>query len=107
VRYRYISIALCLMSLIPAIMGTANLRAATKMAQDLPEDHPVQAIFNIFSNEFDDVTGNYDLVTVQLVWGIKGMDRSGLVEIYSPGSTGKVVWDETFNLDAQTQQHIK
>jgi len=35
------------------------------------------------------------------------MDRSGIVEIYSPNNPGKLVWDETFTLDASTQQHIR
>merc|ERR1719204_2701365 len=105
-KYRFISIAICLVSLIPSIWATTQLQAATKGKQDLPEDHPVQAILNILTDEFV-ATVNDDLVTVHLVWGIKDMDREGIVEIYSPDNPGQVVWDETFSFDAPTQEHIK
>jgi len=46
-HYRFIFIGVFLLSLIPLALATAKLKAATKIQQDLPEDHPVQAIFNI------------------------------------------------------------
>jgi len=89
-KYRFIFITIFLLSLVPSIWATANLRAATKRQQDLPEDHPVQAILDILSEEFV-ATVNDDLVTVHLVWGILDMDRTGIVGIYSPENPGKLV----------------
>jgi len=105
-KWRFIFIAVFLLSLIPSIWATTNLRAATKTEQDLPEDHPIQAILNILTEEFE-ATVSDELVIVQLVWGILDMDRTGIVGIYSPQNPGKLIWDDTFRLNTATQQHIK
>ena len=52
------------------------------------------------------VSGKDYVAGVQIVWGLRGMDLSG-TDPWDPESTGKLVYDDAFDLSsAQAQQHV-
>lgn len=89
--------------------GTAGvgsqIQAATSTDQMLPSDHPFQRIFDIMGEEFPSSAQEAN-AKVHLVWGLAGVDRTGVNLLRDSENKGVVVYDEAFIFDEAAQEHL-
>ncbi len=88
-----------------SIYCATQLESPTEPENFLPPDHPVLVAFNLVTDAFPARDSNNN-VNVNIVWGLKGIDRRGTSR-YNSSDIGRPVLDETFSLKTvQAQQRI-
>jgi predicted RND superfamily exporter protein len=105
VKRRRIILGCFVLLLTGAATAGAQIRAATSTDQFLPADHPFQRIFTITNEEFPSSAQDSN-AKVQLAWGLKDVDRSGVNLLRDSDNKGNVVYDPSFSFDEAAQSHI-
>ena len=64
----------------------------------LPADHPTLVTANKLQDEFTADASDKDAFIVNIVWGVKGLNRDD-VSMWDPESLGELVWDKDFTME--------
>ena len=64
----------------------------------LPADHPTLVTANKLQDEFTADASDKDAFIVNMVWGVKGLNRND-VSMWDPESLGELVWDKDFTME--------
>ena len=64
----------------------------------LPADHPTLVTANKLQDEFTADASDKDAFIVNMVWGVKGLNRDD-VSMWDPESLGELVWDKDFTME--------
>ena len=103
---KYVLVACGVLLLIPFTIFAFNIGPSTKDAQILPDDHPMQRLINVFNGEFA-MSGMDPKVRLDVLWGVKGLDRDGIVSLQTPKEAGVLLLDEQFDWNKPaTQLHV-
>lgn len=95
-----------LLLLIPSAVLASQIKPLSSSEESLPADHPFQRLWTVSGEEFPSSAQTQN-TPVHLVWGIRGVDTSG-ISVLREGAAkrGQLVWDESFQFDEAAQQHI-
>ena len=94
-RYWFIG-ALALLGIAGVVCATF-IGPLTKEAEMLPDDTRLMIQLNLASKTFNAASGDKDSLSVNLVWGVAGLDRSE-VGLWDPDNVGKLIWDDSFTI---------
>lgn len=104
-KIRFLLLAVLIVLFAVSIYLTTRLQPLTESEQFLPASHPIRVAFTLLKYAFPASDTDY-VVTVFVVWGVSGVDRSGTSK-YKPTENGRVVFDKSLDLRAaETQQHL-
>lgn len=102
---RYPTIVLAVVLIAVSIYLATRLRPPVEQEGFLPQNHPIIVVENILEKAFPARDG-FRNINVNIVWGIKNIDRSGTSK-YELDNIGKAVLDNEFSLKTvEAQQHI-
>lgn len=95
-----------LLLLIPSAMLASQIKPLSRSEENLPADHPFQRLWTVSGEEFPSSAQTQN-TPVHVVWGIRGVDTSG-INVLRDGAEkrGQLIWDDSFLFDADAQQHI-
>ena len=73
----------------------------------LPKDHPIMVVQQTLQNTFaTDSASSKGKFMVNIVWGVKGLDRSS-VGLWDPAELGELIWNDEFDISpAENQQAL-
>lgn len=100
-RLRKVIIFVFLAWTIFAASQSVRLSKLTKKEEFIPEDHPDLRAQKIWLNHFVEKTYFMQPIDVDLIFGVKGVDRSGgshQERTWDPQYLGEVIWDDAFDV---------
>jgi len=95
-RYRFAALAVFFVGYAVMLSFAAQLQPQSEDVEWLPDDHVISKTIDLLTNGYQ-VSEYSDQVTVDVVWGLAGLNRKG-TNPYKPSELGTVIWDDTFTL---------
>mmetsp|Transcript_25152 Transcript_25152/g.32682 ORF Transcript_25152/g.32682 Transcript_25152/m.32682 type:complete len:932 (-) Transcript_25152:127-2922(-) len=104
-KFRYPILVFFVAVYVMMVSLTSQLQPQSDEVQWLPDNHFITKTLDLLSSGYQ-VSEYSDQVTVDLVWGVSGIDRSG-TDPFQPEDIGTVIWDDNFTLlPEENQQHL-
>jgi len=100
---RYIVVGFFVIWLIIAAIFTAQLTPPTESEEWIPDDHKLKRGLNAMDDYFPK-GANDNAQKIFIIWGVDGLDKSGIDDPWDPTEVGEIVWDKTFNPSTQINQ---
>jgi len=102
-KAKFAVVALFAVWFILSCVFTAQLSPPTESEKWVPDDHWLMKALNAMEDNFPK-GANDNAQIVYIIWGVDGLDKSGIDDPWDPTDFGKVVWDNNFNPASQANQ---
>ena len=99
-RYPIVIITLIIVGL--AVWRASELPPAKEVIEWLPDSHPNAKLQDKVREDFNQGE-NDQVILVNLLWGVSGVDRSG-TDRWDAADIGKLIWDDDFDLTPEANQ---
>jgi len=101
-KTKWIVIALVIIWLGIAIWRVSRFEPATEPTEILPSSHYLSKQRDSVRNDYHNGE-NDNSITVSFLWGIKGLDNSGISK-WDASNRGTIIWDDDFDLTTSANQ---
>jgi len=102
-QFRFLAVGLFVVWLGVAIGVTTQLTPPEEQENWIPEDHELRETTKAMEDNFSKSEDDGAQIT-HVVWGIDGVDSSGISDRWDPADAGDLEWDNAFNLSPQANQ---
>ena len=97
-RFRYYIIVLFVILGIGGLIVATHIGPMTENQPMLPDDHPLITTQKLIGEEFSAASGEKENFIINIVWGVKDLDRSS-VGLWKSEEMGRLVWDDDFTIE--------